>query len=110
MENTSDKPSTTGSIRPTRSVGRSERRNQARVPLQFNAQVTVLNGSNAGETFDVKTRDISLGGVCFLTKLQLTVGQTCTLQIYGQDEVQALEVVRSRQLSNGKYEIGAQRR
>lgn len=69
-----------------------------------------MDGPHAGQTHEALTRDLSLSGVCFLLPVALAVGYTCRMQIAGQAQVRTIEVMRQRQLSNGKYEIGAQYR
>jgi hypothetical protein len=84
-----------------------ERRKNPRQPLFGKATLTMLDGHNSGAIFDVQTRDLSLSGLCFLLREQLTVGQTCRVDIPGEG-THLCEVVRSRPLSNGRYEMGVQ--
>ena len=73
------------------------------------ARITVLDGAEAGLTLEVQTRDLSMSGICFLLKQELRVGQTCRIDIPGQ-KARTAEVIRSRTLSTGKFEMALQYR
>jgi len=78
---------------------------------QTKAILTVLDGPLSNTTHEILTRDLSLSGVSFLLRQPLAVGQNCRLEIPGSGpgngsrESHLCEVVRSRPLSNGKYEM-----
>ena len=91
------------SLPPT---GRDRRRDQRR-PVQTKATLTVLDGPEAGTVHEVMMRDLSLSGAAFLLRISLNVGQCCRIDVPGSPS-RLCEVVRSRPLSSGKFEMAAQ--
>jgi hypothetical protein len=85
----------------------SERRRDQRRPMQSKATLTVLDGPQASQAYEIMTRDLSEGGVLFLLKESLSVGQNCRLEMAAgpAGESYFCEVVRTRPLSNGKHEM-----
>ena len=105
----------TGSVRASYSTSgglslERDRRREHRRPVQTRATVTVLDGPDAGTSHEVMTRDLSLSGISFLLRTGLVPGQRCRidLQTPGGVTSHTCEVVRSRAVSNGRYEMAVQ--
>jgi hypothetical protein len=100
---------TPASILPVQSpIPFCERRKEPRRPTHSRAILAVLDGSNAGASHEVQTRDLSMGGLSFLLREPLSVGQTCRIDVHtasGRVSSHICEVVRSRLLSNGRHEM-----
>jgi hypothetical protein len=87
-----------------------DRRRDMRKPMQSKAILTVIDGPSAGHTHEILTRDLSFSGVSFLLREELAVGHTCSIAVsHGvRTETHIAEVIRTRPLSNGKFEIAVQ--
>lgn len=86
----------------------SDRRTSHRGPVQTKARLTILDGPNAGTSHEIMARDAAIGGMAFLLRESLSVGQQCSVQFLPGGKVQQAEIVRSRPISAGRYEMALQ--
>ena len=87
-----------------------DHRHDHRSPVQGKAVLTVLDAAGINRSHDIVTRDASLAGISFLLRESISVGQKCRIQIQspGTPATHLCEVVRSRLLSNGRFEMAVQ--
>ena len=87
-----------------------DRRNDSRKPMPGKATLTVLDGPTPNSVHQIQTRDLTPTGVSFLSREPISVGLICRLDITtpGKPATHACEIIRSRPLSNGRYEMAVQ--
>lgn len=97
-------------------LGRGPMRGARRTTPRTKAVLQLITGEKAGTTFDILTRDSAEGGVAFMLKEPIPVGQAVRLLMNAetaeQDEIDdeagiAAEITRSRAISNGRFEMAA---
>jgi hypothetical protein len=78
--------------------------------MQNKAVLTVIDGPTAGRAYEILTRDLSFSGVSFILREELAVGHTCSIAVnHGyRTDTHLAEVIRTRPLSNGKFEMAVQ--
>ena len=87
----------------------SDRRRENRRVTQTRGVLTVLDGLPARRTFEVLARDLSFSGVSFLLRESLPVGLNCKLEMPSPGgTVYPCEIIRSRAVSNGRFEMAVQ--
>jgi hypothetical protein len=95
-----------GSLRPT---SLDDRRRRPRRACVHENRVTVLDGLLAGQQFECIQRELNSDSASLLVKAELRVGQRVKLQCF--EDGQAIgaasdaEVVRSRPLTTGRWEV-----
>ena len=88
----------------------SDRRTTHRGPVQTRVRLTVLDGPGAGTTHEILAREQPLVGLSFLLRESLSVGQQCRVEFGPGTPASLAEIVRSRPISGGRYEMAMQLR
>jgi hypothetical protein len=99
-------------LRPAIPPAIHDRRKDLRRSVLTKAIVKIVNGAQAGRVFEVLTRDLSNSGLSFLLREPLGVGLQLEVEMAGPggrgQVMHQCEVVRSRPVSNGRFEMAAQ--
>ncbi len=84
-----------------------DRRRDNRKPVPVKAALSVLDGEFAGQPFEILMRDLSDDGASFQLKVPLSVGQNLRIELLNGSKRNAYDaqVLRSRPLSSGKFEM-----
>jgi hypothetical protein len=86
-----------------------DRRRRPRRACVHENRVTVLDGLLAGQQFECIQREITSDSASLLVKAELRVGQRLRLQCYEDGQAVGVasnaEVVRSRPLTTGRWEV-----
>ncbi|HZZ42589.1 MAG TPA: PilZ domain-containing protein [Tepidisphaeraceae bacterium] len=89
-----------------------DRRKDHRRPVLTKAIVKILDGLHAGRVFEVLTRDLSMSGLSFLLREPLGIGHNVLVEMAGAGGrgqiTHQCEIVRSRPVSNGRFEMALQ--
>jgi hypothetical protein len=92
----------------------SDRRTSHRGPAQTRARLVLLDAlAGDGATHEIMTRESSLDETTFLLRQALSVGQACRIEFDANGHPARsflAEVVRSRPISGGRYEMAVELR
>ena len=98
-------------------LGRGPMRGARRTGPRQRAVLELAGGERDGTQFDILTRDSAEGGYAFMLKEPLPIGQVCRLLLdahsentLGDGRVVDAEIVRSRAISNGRFEMAVKLR
>lgn len=89
----------------------SERRTSHRGPVQTKARLVILGPLGEDVCHEILTRDGSLSETTFLLRESLSIGQQCRIEIpdsSGKIRKYLAEVVRSRPITGGRFEMAVQ--
>jgi hypothetical protein len=89
----------------------SDRRTSTRGPVQTKARLVLVDPFGDGASHDIMTRESSLSETTFLLRESLSVGQMCRIETESNGHPgrkYLAEVVRSRPITGGRYEMAIQ--
>ncbi len=93
------------SFTPNVRTSLSDRRTNHRGPIQSKARLIVTDALGIEQSYEIMSRESAAGEQTFLLRETLSVGQSCRIEFEPAKRKFSAEVVRSRAISAGRYEM-----